>query len=60
MDELCNMHERELNVKTLVLSDIGVCEQIDTLTIYLAALLLQPRLADAESLLKRIELMLDC
>lgn len=60
LEELTTMHERQLHVQERVLGDVAVCEQIDTLTIYLLALLLQPRLANADAPLKALQLMLDC
>lgn len=46
-------------IKSLIVGDLAVAEQVETLTIYLLALLTEVRLADVPSVVDKLQSMLN-
>jgi hypothetical protein len=59
LSELASCYEREMAIKSLIVGDLAVAEQVETLTIYLLALLTEVRLADVPSVVDKLQSMLN-
>jgi hypothetical protein len=57
--EIADAYRRETDIKRAIIDDIGVQVQVDTLTIYLIALLVEVRLLDVTAQLAVIENILN-